>query len=197
MGIVIDLLADFADADHAFIGGGKLVADLESQAQLLGVVLRGSGKSRVFLHFEGLGLRLAVYRELHGVDAGRDGGTGEAAGPHDEAGEAGGVRIAQIPDEVIEPWVGRDARGWAAAGRSFFEFRRSHFYRLRGRLAGILVDRFAGAVQKFDGHIALRTTLERVRDHRAAGGIFAHRYRDAAASASTADAEAKGVLGLE
>src|ERR1039458_19046 len=178
MGIVFELLAEFADADHAFIGGGKLIADLESQAQLLGVVLRGGGKARVLLHFEGLGLRLAVDGQFHGVDAGRDGGTGEAAGPHDEAGEAGGIRVAQIPDEVIEPRVSRDAWGWAAAGRSFFEFRRGYFYRLRWRLAGVLVDRFAGAVQEFKSHVSLRTALERIINHRAARGIFAHRYRD-------------------
>ncbi len=65
------------------------------------------------------------------------------------------------------------------------------------RAAGVFLDQLARAVQKFERDLALRTALQPVIDHRAAGRIFAHRAAAATAAAAAAAADAIGVLGLE
>ncbi len=146
------------------------------------------------------------------------------ARPEDEAGEARGILVAHVPDEAVQPRVGRDARRAAAAPtrelRRLFARRRGrllgrhlHLRRAgRGRGAGLaghaarplrprrrarreLADGLARRVDEFERHVRRGLRLEVVVDDDARGRVRADGRRGRERAAAAR--HAVGVLGLE
>src|SRR6185369_6575490 len=81
----------------------QLVANLQTQFELFGVVRRGCVQTRVGFDIETLRQRLPVDLHPHLVSSGRELWTTHLARPQDQVRETNGVSISGIPDETIEP----------------------------------------------------------------------------------------------
>jgi hypothetical protein len=103
------------------VGGAETVADSGEQGELLREVLVRGRKTRVLAQLEGAGDGPAGGGEPDLVASRNRPGAVELAAPEDHPLEPRGGRVAQVPDEGVEPRLRRDGlrRVVAALFRSF------------------------------------------------------------------------------
>ena len=148
-------------------------------------IFLGGGRSGILDNGEILREGFAVDDELDLIVAGRGDGAGERAIPHEEAGEARRILVAQVPDEAVEAGFGGQR---SVAGAEVFVLDALVAFGLGGDFA----DKLAVGGEKAELELAFRFAFEVVVNDRAVGGIGA--FVGAGAAEAIVAVDANGAL---